>query len=155
MTNHFVWKDSHSCSVPSVSAYFFSFASSASSTQTMQILFTMALFICNYNLKCPLSSSFLISFTAHAKSQPQKAILIISNSYFKNPPHDPWLHHLVCLPANSSVYKLMSPITWLDLITKYISISPQVFTTMFSSSPQISLIWAADKALWWNNPCPH
>lgn len=80
MTNHFVWKDYHSCCVPSLSAFLF-------------LLPPLLLLhkLCNslvygFVRLCPpiwnaLSSSFLISVTAHVKPQLQEAILICSNPF--------------------------------------------------------------------------
>lgn len=116
--------------------HFFSFASSASSIQTMQIVFSMAFFTCSSNPKCPLSSSFLVSFIVHVNSQPQKATLLCSNSYFKRPPHHLLLHHLMLFPCHFVCLQVTSPVTLLDPRIKYFSISPHVFNTMFNSSFQ-------------------
>lgn len=64
MTNHFIWKGCHSCCVPSLSAFLFSSASSASSLQSMQTPFSKAVFTCLHQSEMP--SEFLLPHLFHS-----------------------------------------------------------------------------------------
>lgn len=90
------------------------------------------------HLFCPLSFSFLLSFTAReVKPQPHEAVSICSNPCFKCLPHHLLLsHHLMLFICQFICPQVLSPAALRVPISRHCFISPQGFNTLFSSSLQ-------------------
>lgn len=105
MTNHFVWKDHHSCSVPSVSAiFFFCLLSFLYTNYANSFLSGFAHLL--HQSEMPSESLPHCPFRARPNSQSQKAILTLSNP-ISDGHHTTHCHTIRCdLLASSFVYKL-------------------------------------------------
>lgn len=136
MTNHFVWKDHHSCYIPLLSVFFCLLV-------FVCCLFSFSPLLFLYKL-CKVPPLGLVHslpliwntvcFTAHIKFQSQEAIPIWSNPCCK--PHHLLLHHLTLFMCQFIYQQVLSPNTLQNPRIKWFSINPHSFNTMFSSSLQ-------------------